>query len=121
MITLNWVLNHAALSPRDSLALGVLDQLLLGTSTAALKKVLTESGFGESVNGGGLSEELLQATYSVGMKGVQEGDVSKVEELVQSTIADLAKKGFEADAVEAAMNTYEFKLRKFTSVCCSFF
>jgi len=112
MITLNWVLNHAALSPRDALALGVLDQLLLGTSTAALKKALTESGFGESVNGGGLSEELLQATYSVGMKGVQEADVGKVEELVQTTLADLAKKGFDADAVEAAMNTYEFKLRK---------
>lgn len=112
MITLNWVLNHEALPPRDILALGVLDALLLGTSSSTLKKALTESGLGESVNGGGISDELLQVTYSVGMKGVQEADVGKVEELVQDTLQALAQKGFDADDVEAAMNTYEFKLRK---------
>lgn len=112
MITLNWVLNHEALPARDVLALGVLDSLLLGTSSSTLKKALTESGLGESVNGGGISDELLQATYSVGMKGVQEEDVGKVEALVQATLARLAQKGFDADDVEAAMNTYEFKLRK---------
>lgn len=112
MITLNWVLNHEALPPRDVLALGVLDALLLGTSSSTLKKALTESGLGESVNGGGISDELLQATYSVGMKGVREEDVRKVEELVQSTLRKLVDSGFDADDVEAAVNTYEFKLRK---------
>ncbi len=46
-------------------ASGVLDDLLLGTSSAVLKKALTESQLGESVTGGGLSDELLQATFGV--------------------------------------------------------
>ena len=115
MITLNWVLNHAALPPKDVLALGVLDSLLLGTSSSTLKKALTESGLGESVTGGCICDELLQATYSVGMKGVQEEDVGRVQDLVHSTLSGLAQRGFDADDIEAAMNTYEFKLRKCSS------
>lgn len=113
MITLNWVLNHEAMTAKDSMALGVLDYLLLGTSSSALKKALTESGLGESVTGGGISEELLQSTFSVGMKGVQKDDAIKVEALIRAQLLELADKGFPADAVEAAMNTYEFKLRKY--------
>lgn len=112
MVTLNWVLNHEALSPKDAMALGMLDYLLLGTSSSALKKALTESGLGESVAGGGISDELLQSTYSVGMKGVQKGEVGKVEALIRAQLQELAQAGFPADAVEAALNTYEFKLRK---------
>ena len=33
---------------------------------------------GESVTGGGLSDELLQATYGVGLKGVKKENVDKV-------------------------------------------
>lgn len=117
MVTLNWVLNHEPLSPKEAMALGMLDYLLLGTSSAALKKALTESGLGESVTGGGLSDELLQATFSVGMKGVQQSDVRKVEELVRNQLAEAADRGFPADAVEAALNTYEFKLRKYMRMC----
>jgi len=111
MSTLNWVLNDQAMSAKDAMALGMLDYLLLGTSSSALKKALTESGLGERVTGG-LSDELLQSTFSVGMKGVQKEDVPKVEALIQSTLQGLARSGFEGAAVEAALNTYEFKLRK---------
>ena len=42
-LTVNWLLNDVPLTPKESLALGVLDSLLLGTSSSALKKALTES------------------------------------------------------------------------------
>lgn len=112
MLTVNWVLNHDTLSPAKSMALSVLDYLLLGTSSAPLKKALIESNLGESVTGGGLSDELLQSTYSVGLKGVLPADVGKVEEVVQRTLSRLAQEGFDAADVQAAMNTFEFKLRE---------
>jgi hypothetical protein len=115
MVTVNWLLNDAPLAPKEQLALGVLDSLLLGTSTATLRKTLIESGLGESVTGGGLSDELLQATFSVGLKGVKEPDVPKVEPLVRATLAKLANEGFEEDAVRAAVNTLEFRLREFNT------
>jgi Zn-dependent M16 (insulinase) family peptidase len=67
------------------------------------------------VTGGGLSDELLQATYSVGMKGVNPTDTIKVEELIQKTLSELAVTGFEDEAIKAAMNTFEFKLREFNT------
>jgi presequence protease len=113
MVSVNWMLNDHALSTEEMLAIGVLDYLLLGTSTSSLRKVLVESNLGESVIGGGISDELLQATFSAGLKGVKKEDVKKVEDLVQATLARIAEEGFEADAIEAAMNTIEFRLRKF--------
>lgn len=45
------------------------------------------------------------------MLGVKEENVAKVEELVLSTLSKLAETGFEQDAVQAAVNTMEFRLR----------
>ena len=73
---------------------------LLGTSSSPLRKALTESGLGESVCGGGLSDELLQATFSIGLKGVAAPDVDQVEQLVLHTLEQLANEGFEEAAVE---------------------
>lgn len=58
--------------------MGVLNELMLGTSSAVLRKTLTESGLGESVTGGGLDDDLLQATFSVGLKGVLAENTDKV-------------------------------------------
>jgi Zn-dependent M16 (insulinase) family peptidase len=115
MVTVNWLLNEAHLSPKEMMAISLLDSLLLGTSSAALRKTLTESQLGESVTGGGLSDELLQSTFSVGLKGVKPENVGKVEELVLTTLKKLSVDGFEEDAVRAALNTLEFRLRKLTS------
>merc|ERR1719149_382392 len=112
MVMLNWLLNEKPLSPVDELALTVLDELLMGTRTATLYKAMAESGLGAAVVGGGVSDELKQATFSVGLKGVAKEDVPKVEALALETLAAAAKDGFDADAVEAAVNTLEFQLRE---------
>ncbi len=112
MITVNWLLNDAKMSTEKMLAMSVLDYLLLGTSTSVLRKVLVESNLGESIIGGGISDELLQSTFSAGLKGVKADKVAQVEQLVFSTLQKVAVDGFEQDAIDAAINTLEFKLRK---------
>ena len=62
MVSLNWLLHETPLSEEDKLALGVLDTLLMGTSSSLLRKTLTESNLGESVMGG-ISDELIQLTF----------------------------------------------------------
>jgi len=114
-LTVNWLVNDEPLPAKEMLAMGVLDSLLLGTSSAKLHKILTESQLGESVTGGGLSDELLQATFSVGLKGVRTDDVDKVEALVLSSLKSIAEEGFDHTAVDAAMNTLEFRLREFNT------
>jgi Zn-dependent M16 (insulinase) family peptidase len=111
MITSNWLLNDRPLTSTEELTLGILDHLLLGTPSSTLRKALTESGLGEAITGGGLSDELLQATYSVGLKGVQPGKVQDVEQLVLEVLAKVAQEGFTDDDIAASMNTVEFQVR----------
>ena len=60
--TVSWVLHDTPLSPVEQMSLSVLGQVLMGTSSAPLRKRLTDSGLGSSVIGGGLDDELQQAS-----------------------------------------------------------
>ncbi|KAK4740063.1 hypothetical protein R3W88_003760 [Solanum pinnatisectum] len=112
MVCVNWLLSDKPLDLETELALGFLDHLLLGTPASPLRKILLESGLGDAIVGGGIEDELLQPQFSIGLKGVSEENIQKVEELIMSTLEGLAEKGFDADAVEASMNTIEFSLRE---------
>ncbi|KAK7366460.1 hypothetical protein VNO80_08450 [Phaseolus coccineus] len=112
MVCLNWLLSDKPLDLETELAIGFLNHLLLGTPASPLRKILLESGLGDAIVGGGVEDELLQPQFSIGMKGVSEDDIHKVEELVTSTLQKLAEEGFDTDAIEASMNTIEFSLRE---------
>jgi Zn-dependent M16 (insulinase) family peptidase len=115
MFTVNWLLNDQHLSIKEMLSFHLLDYLLLGTSTSELKKILTESNLGQSLIGGGLSDELQQLTFSIGLKGLSRENVEKLQPLILSALQKLAKDGFPADAITAAVNTLEFRLREFNT------
>ncbi|PIN10818.1 Metalloendoprotease HMP1 (insulinase superfamily) [Handroanthus impetiginosus] len=112
MVCLNWLLSEMPLDLETELALGFLDHLMLGTPASPLRKTLLESGLGGAIVGGGIEDELFQPQFSIGLKGVSEDDIQKVEELIMDTLKKLAQEGFHSDAVEASMNTIEFALRE---------
>ena len=111
LMTLNWLLdenNDAELA----LGLGILDHILLGTPASPLRKALIDSGLGEDVTGGGISHHQRQLTFSAGMKGIDVASADAVERLILETLAGLAAEGIEAEMIEAAINTVEFRLRE---------
>ncbi|GFS39992.1 presequence protease 2 [Actinidia rufa] len=112
MVCLNWLLDDKPLDLETELALGFLDHLMLGTPASPLRKILLESGLGDAIVGGGVEDELHQPKFSIGLKGVSEDDIKKVEELIMNSLRNLAEEGFDSDAVEASMNTIEFSLRE---------
>ncbi|MBU1228368.1 MAG: insulinase family protein [Proteobacteria bacterium] len=103
-----------------SLALGVLEHVLIGLPSSPLRKALVDSGLGEDLAGGGLETDLRQLSFSVGLKGLNaqgaEDAATRVEELVLSTLRALADTanggGLHKDDIEAAMNSVEFELRE---------
>ena len=111
----NWLLNDRPMTAMEEITLTVLDHLLTGTTSSILRKTLMESGLGDAITGGGLSDELMQATFSMGLKGVRPENVDKVEELVMDTLRKVAEEGFPEDALAASMNTVEFQLREFNT------
>ena len=141
-VTLAWLLNSEPIDAQTSLALSVLNDLLLGSATATLQKPLLESRLGASVIGGGFGLSLQQArlgmphaacrmphamphltltqsmstqqaSFGVGLKGVAAGTehAEAVSDLILATLKGVVEAGFAEDAIEASMNSMEFRLR----------
>jgi presequence protease len=111
MVTVNWLLTENT-DPEQTMALEILSYALVSTPASPLRKALIDSGLGEEVVGGGLSTMARQMLFSVGLKGIRVEDAGRVEQLILETLARLADEGFEADMVEAAVNSIEFSLRE---------
>ena len=98
----------------------------LGTPASPLRKVLLESGLGDAIIGGGVEDELLQPQFSIGLKGVSEDDIPKVEELIMSSFRKLAEEGFSLmlrSIVSSSIPKFKisFFLCKFMFLFCLYF
>lgn len=111
MFTVNWMLESPT-TAETVFAVNLLDHILLGTPASPLRKALIESGLGEDITGGGIETHMLQMMYSIGLKGVEDADLPKAEELIFSTFRELAENGIDRGDIEAALNTFEFELRE---------
>ncbi len=111
LVTVNWLLTEVT-DAESNLALSALEYVLLGMSSSPLRKALIDSGLGQGLVGSGLDDDLRQIYFSTGLKGIRPRDADRVEELILRTLTELAEKGIHPHAIEAAMNTIEFRLRE---------
>lgn len=111
MMTLSWLLPENT-DRNQTMLLGLLSYILVGTPASPLRKALLDSGIGEEQTGGGLATHLRQMYFSTGLKGIQAEDCEKVETLVLDTLETIAKDGIDSDMIEAALNMTEFHLRE---------
>jgi Zn-dependent M16 (insulinase) family peptidase len=110
-LTVNWLLPENK-DPELVLGLGILGHILLGTPASPLRKALIESGLGEDLTGLGLEGNLRQLVFSTGLKGIDEKNASKVEDLIHKSLATLFEEGIDPDTIAASVNTIEFQLRE---------
>ncbi len=110
-ICLNWMLPEAG-DAALSLGFGILSHILTGTPASPLRKALIESGLGEDLAGQGFEADYRQMMYSVGLKGIAAENHDKVQDLILTTLAALAKEGIDPQTVQASLNTVEFQLRE---------
>lgn len=111
LVSVNWMLFESG-DVEASLAHHILSHILIGTPASPLRKALIDSGLGENLTGGGLDDELRQAMFTAGLKGINPDDAPKVEQLILDTLAQLARDGIDPNMVEAALNTIEFRMRE---------
>lgn len=110
-LQVNWLLPENA-DPSLTMALSILSFALVSTPASPLRKALIDSGLGDDLTGGGLSGNLRELTFGVGLKGIESDDAGQVEKLILDTLRELADSGFEQDMIEAAVNSIEFQLRE---------
>lgn len=117
MLVVNWLLGEPQ-TAESRLALSILGYILIGTHASPLRKTLIDSGLGEDLAGIGVENDLRQWYFSTGMKGVADGsgteqaNFERLENLIHSTLVELAQNGIDPETVAAALNTIEFRLRE---------
>jgi len=117
MLVVNWLLGEAS-DAKTMLGLNILAHILVGTPASPLRKALIDSGMGEDLAGVGLEDELRQAYFSTGLKGMQAkpgGDLvaaTQLETLILDTLRQLGEQGIDPEMVAASLNTVEFRLRE---------
>jgi presequence protease len=86
--------------------------IMIGTPASPLRKALLESGLGEEIAGSGIDQDLRQAMFSTGLRGIAAADASKVEAVILDVLNGLVSDGIDKATVEASLNTIEFRMRE---------
>lgn len=111
MITVNWLLPETTDVP-GKFSLQLLEFILLGMPGSPLRKALIDSRFGDDLAGVGLETDLRQMYFSAGLKGIDTENADRIERLIFETLSKIAREGIDRQFVEAAVNTFEFRMRE---------
>ena len=111
-ITINWKTSSIT-RPEDILSMEILSEMLLGNMGSPLYKILTESDIGEDVApSSGLDTEIRESVFSVGIRGAEPDSADSFENLVMSTLRQLADEGIPEDVLRGALHQVEFRNRE---------
>lgn len=109
-ISLNYVTGKS--TDRElTLAMGILEYMLLETPGAPLKKALVDANLGKDIFGG-FDDSIMHPVFSIVAKNSNMDKVDKFKEVVNDTLRKIVKEGLDKELIEACINIKEFKLRE---------
>lgn len=92
-------------------AMDVMVDMLMNGIASPLKRKIMESGLaGESY--GSQNLDILQPTFSIVCKHVQEANIEQLIELINTELERIVKEGFDKKLIEATLNSREFFYRE---------
>lgn len=94
-----------------SMAMAVLEYVLLGAPGAPLKQALLDAGIGKDVEGS-YESGILQPTFSVIVKYTDPEKKDEFLRVLRETLERLAQEGLEEKSLLAAINNMEFRTRE---------
>ncbi len=95
------------------LAMRVLSEVLLANAGSPLRKALIDSGLGTAIaDGSGLNDDYRESVFGAGLKGIDETDSERVQNVVLQTLQRLADQGIDQSQVDAAIHGLEFEKRE---------
>jgi len=82
--------------------------ILIGSPASPLKKALLESGLGSDMSDdAGYNMEFRDTLFSVGLKDIKKEDISKVKELIYSTLKNIKDGGIDKKLIDAVIHKQE--------------
>lgn len=92
----------------ESFTLRILSYLLLEGAASPLYKALIESGLGSEYSAGtGYDTTSAQTNVSIGLQGVHNNDIQKVEETIIETLKQTMEMGFDSQRIEGVIHQIE--------------
>ncbi|MFN2357715.1 MAG: insulinase family protein [Desulfotignum sp.] len=100
----------------EILVLSILEQILMGNSASPLRKALIDSNLGSALaDASGFEPDNRDAMFVCGLKDITRDSVKKVEDIIFSTLRDLAKNGIDPDLIASAIHQIEFYRKEITN------
>ncbi|WP_457552620.1 insulinase family protein [Desulfobacula sp.] len=100
----------------EILILTILEQILLGNSASPLRKALIDSSLGSALSDStGFDPDNRDTMFACGLKDISKDSVKKVEEIIFSTIKEIADKGIEKQLIDSAIHQLEFHRKEITN------
>ena len=96
-----------------TLEMSILSDVLLGNAAAPLRLALIDSGLGASLSdGSGFSPEFREAMFSAGLKDTDPEKADRIEQIVLSTLEQLANEGLDESALESSLHQLELSRKE---------
>lgn len=113
--SVSWVLGDTS-DTLESFSLSLISALLMDGYGSPLYKGLIDSGLGIDWSPNtGYDNSNARGIFSVGLTGVQEGDVSKVKSELHKILRDVQQKGFERSKIDGYLHQLEIGLKHKTA------
>ncbi len=94
----------------DVLVFQILQAILLNTEGSPLKKALMESGIGTNAYGS-FNLSTLQPVFSIITDNANESEKYKFKKVIEDTLKEVVKEGFNKELVNSVLTAIEFSLR----------
>jgi len=105
-----WLLDNCS-DPVETLAISLLDDILLDSDAAPLREALVESGLGTGLGPSGYDCDITRPTFTAGLRGVKKGNCEAVFDLVGKTLEKCAS-GLDPDDTMNLLHRKELFLRR---------
>lgn len=96
---------------KTSMALRLLEGVLLESESSPLRRALVEAKVGQNISGS-YSGSMLQPVFSIKVSGSEAELKDKFISVIYKTLQDITINGMDKQLLEAALNALEFKLRE---------
>lgn len=109
-LALNFVASNST-DAQTVLGLDILSYVLLQTPASPLRKALLDASIGKSIYGR-VNSYLRQPVFSIVAENTNVSDKEKFKKVINSTLNDIVKNGFDKKLIEGGINIFEFLMRE---------
>jgi presequence protease len=96
----------------ETLTLSILSRLLFDNPRGPIYKALISSGLASNfIEFNGYQCDFSETYFTIGVSGIMENEISKIEEIINKTLLNVSVNGFPKRDIEALLNRMELKFK----------